>query len=112
MNILAYYQLDYQGIDQVTGVMSSLESKNQPQPITCKSVIAPKYDADVKAILDHAGLIALTYGMKLTVTLQELLTIAPRTRKRIDSYASLVRYLREQHGVELIITSNKTKYEE
>lgn len=110
MNILSYYQLDYQGVGPLAGVMSSLESKNQP--VACKAVIAPKYDAEVKAILEHAGLITLTYGMRLTVTLQEMLSIVPRTRRRVDSYASLVRYLREQHGVELIITSNKTKYEE
>ena len=41
--------------------------------------------------------------------IKELLEIIPQKRKRIDSYNKLVRYLKSSFGVDLIISSKKTK---
>lgn len=51
----------------------------------------------------------LTTGRTLTLRLQELLKLLPRKRPRIDSYRLLMKQLYDEHGVNLIIKSRKTK---
>ena len=48
-------------------------------------------------------------GSCIDITLQELLQIIPRKRRRIDAYRGLQRALSERRGVTLRIKSNKTK---
>ena len=48
-------------------------------------------------------------GSCIDMTLQGLLQIIPRKRRRIDAYRGLQRALSEKQGVTLLITSNKTK---
>lgn len=103
------YWLDYMDVSSLGGQDDANQNERPIHPRLRKSIIAPQFDSDVHAIMSHAGLISLNPGMTITVTLQELLTVSPRKRRRISAYDSLVRHLREQHGVELIITSNKTK---
>lgn len=73
------------------------------------SVLTPKgkFDADVKALETKCG--SFTPGRCIEITLQELLSICPRDRKRVDAYRGLVSYLQKCHGVKLIIKSRKTK---
>lgn len=104
------YWLDYMDVSSLGGPDKANQTESPIYPMLRKTVIAPQFDADVHAIMTHAGLIALNSGLTITVTLQELLSVAPRKRHRISAFSTLVRYLREQHGVDLIITSNKTKY--
>ncbi len=59
-------------------------------------------------------LLARTYrpigsGVRIELSLQEALKLFPRKRKRVDAYGKLIRKVREEYGVELIITSRKTK---
>lgn len=70
-----------------------------PKNITKKS--------EIELLDDNYG--PLTSGRTLTVRLQELLRLLPRKRPRIDSYRSLVKQLYDEHGVNLIIKSRKTK---
>lgn len=70
-----------------------------PKNITKKS--------EIELLEDNYG--PLTSGRTLTVRLQELLRLLPRKRPRIDSYRSLVKQLYNEHGVNLIIKSRKTK---
>lgn len=51
----------------------------------------------------------LISGRTLTVRLQELLRLLPRKRARVDSFRSLARRLQQDHDVNLIIKSRKTK---
>ncbi len=48
-------------------------------------------------------------GLTISYTLQEVLQLLPRERKRVDSYTALTKYLHETRGITLTITSNKTK---
>ncbi len=48
-------------------------------------------------------------GLCIKLELQRALEIMPKERKRIDAYNSLAKYLQENEGVTLVITSKKTK---
>lgn len=103
------YQLDYMGVSSWEG-LNDVGKDKQHQPQTT-FIIPKKYETDIKALCDYAGTTTLTEGMKISITLQDILKICPRNRHRVDAYTTLVRYLKEPLGVELIIKSNKTKYE-
>lgn len=49
----------------------------------------------------------LSEGKVIETTLQDILTAVPRKRARSDAYDSLVKKLKRDYGVKLIITSRK-----
>lgn len=101
------FQLDYMGVSSWEGLNDAVKTKqHQPQTTT---IIPEKYEADIKALCDYAGTTTLTEGMTINITLQDILKICPRKRRRVDSFNSLVKYLREQWDVELIISSKKVQ---
>ena len=70
-----------------------------------------QYADEIKKIEDelYGGRQLLKSGTCIDITLQELLQIIPRKRRRIDAYRGLQRALSERRGVTLRIKSNKTK---
>ena len=74
----------------------------QPEP----SQVKGKYAADVEALEANYGSLCNT---GLCISLQDLLQICPRNRKRIESYQGLVNYLKAEYGATLTIKSRKTK---
>ena len=64
-----------------------------------------KYDEDIMAL---AVFYKIEPGAVITIELQDLLIICPRTRPRADAYRGLVTEL-GRRGVSLIIKSRKTK---
>ena len=74
--------------------------------VTAKASRSEKYESDIRAITSKWG---LRPGLCIETTLQELLTIAPRHRPRIDAYNGLVSELWFKYGVTLTIKSRKTK---
>lgn len=70
----------------------------------CENGTTGKFDADVKAI---SAKWEFKKGTCINTTLQELLLIAPRSRARVDAYNSLVKFLKSNYGVTLIIKSRK-----
>ena len=66
-----------------------------------------KYDADVEALRNKHG--NFITGLCITENLQDLLTICPRNRPRVDAYQGLVSHLKSEYGVTLTIKSRKTK---
>ena len=107
MNILSYYQLDYQGIDRMTGTLDLLEPK--PTALVSKTIIPDQFKDDMAALSEYSGLPELTAGMTIKMSLQEALRVIPRKRKRVDSYKALVSFLKEEMGITLIINSQKNK---
>ena len=66
-----------------------------------------KYDSDIAALTEKWG--TLSTGLCIETNLQDLLTICPRERRRIDAYNGLVSLLRDKYEVTLTIKSRKTK---
>lgn len=75
--------------------------------VTAKASRSEKYESDIRAVTNKWG--ELKPGLCIETTLQELLTIVPRHRPRIDAYNGLVSELCYKHGVTLTIKSRKTK---
>ena len=109
MNIMSYYQLDYQGVDQLTGDMASLVPKSQK--LVSKTIIPEPFKDDVRSLCEYSELSELTSGMTITMSLKEALQVLPRKRARVDSYQALIRFLREEMNVNLIILSKKKQNE-
>ena len=66
------------------------------------TVIVPdKFKKDIEALEDYTGR-KLESGLCIKVDLSE-------ERKRTDAYNTLVQYLRDEFGIELIINSKKQK---
>ena len=75
--------------------------------VTAKASRSEKYESDIRALTSKWG--ELRNGLCIETTLQELLTIVPRHRPRIDAYNGLVSELWFRYGVTLTIKSRKTK---
>ena len=75
--------------------------------VTAKASRSGNYEPDIRAITEKWG--DLRNGLCIETTLQELLTIVPRHRPRIDAYNGLVSELWFKYGVTLKINSRKTK---
>ena len=73
-----------------------------------KQPIPEKYKKDIASLRSKYG-DALKTGFCIILTLQEALSIMPRDRKRVDSYAGLISYLKREQGITLTIKSQKTK---
>ena len=78
------------------------------QPALQKTVpIKGDYDSDVKALEDKYG--ALVPGDSITLSLTEMLEIAPRKRRRTDAYVGLISYMKAEKGITLNVMSRKAK---
>lgn len=64
-------------------------------------------EEEIEVLAAHIGGIAS--GMTIEIELRELLGILDRKRKKADSYYQLKKHLKEDYGVELIITSRTSK---
>ena len=67
-------------------------------------------DEEVEVLARELGGIAS--GMKLEIDLHRILELCPRKRKKADAYLGLKKKLRDDYGVELVITSRASKKEE
>lgn len=82
-----------------------------PDVITNKvnTVIVPdKFKRDIEALETYIGR-KLESGLCIKVDLSELLTVIPRERKRTDAYNTLVKFLKDEFEIDLIINSKKQK---
>jgi hypothetical protein len=89
---------------------TALESKPKPAPKPRKIGEVPeKFKNDIKALEERAGNLEELKGETLELDLQELNTICPRTFVKAKSYMGLVGYLKKAYGIELKITSQRSK---
>ena len=98
------------GAEKVS-VSNRLENNAEPSVIVTKDSNRPipeKYKKDIASLRSKYG-DALKTGFCIILTLQEALSIMPRDRKRVDSYAGLISYLKREQGITLTIKSQKTK---
>lgn len=99
------------GAERRTTASNRLENNAEPSVIVTKDSNRPipeKYKKDV-ASLRSKYRDDLKTGFCIILTLQEALSIMPRDRKRVDSYAGLISYLKREQGITLTIKSQKTK---
>lgn len=72
--------------------------------LTSTTTIVPKqFRDDVKKMKAYVGAENWIAGLKMELTLQELLIICPRERKRSDAYRKLINYLASELGITLNI---------
>lgn len=98
------------GAEKVS-VSNRLENNAEPSVIVTKDSNRPipeKYKKEVASLRSKYG-DAFKTGFCIILTLQEALSIMPRDRKRVDSYAGLISYLKREQGITLTIKSQKTK---
>ena len=71
---------------------------------TKSSKIPVKFKADIETLQK-----LYPSSSEITMTLREALEKIPRDRKRVDAYDTLVKFLKENMGIELIVKSQKKK---
>lgn len=107
MRIENIYQADYES------PWRGQEDRANESPIyptvETKVIIPVRFQSEIKALCDYAGVDELIRGMNIRMTLQEILTIIPKKRPRTDSYRQLILFLQDEMGVTLEINSRKNK---
>lgn len=78
----------------------------EKESATGLTIIPNKFKADIEALEVKYG--KMVEGLAIEATLQEMLKICERERKRIDAYYSLVSFL-AKNGITLTIKSQKSK---
>lgn len=95
--------------------ISNRQEKTVPDVIGEKTVeennIPDKFRNDIEALKKKYG-VKFKSGLCINISLQEILMIIPRQRKRQDAYTGLISFLKSKMGIELNITSQKKKEEE
>lgn len=99
------FQADYEGVAPWRG---NDGANDEVIHQVIKTIIPVQFQSDVKALCDYAGVDRLERGMAIKMTLQEILTVIPKKRRRIESYKSLISFLEREMGVILELTSKKT----
>lgn len=70
-------------------------------------IVPEKFREDVKALSQYIGEAGFKSGLCIEVALNELLRVVPRERKRTDAYNTLVKYLKDELNITLIIKNNR-----
>lgn len=70
-------------------------------------IIPVRFKDDVTALTNYIGKARFKSGLNIEVSLSELLTIVPRSRRRSDAYNSLIKYLQDEQKITLIIKKYK-----
>ena len=99
------FQCDYE-YSENRGLVGTCARPNQQ---VIKTVIPKQYEDEIKALCTYAGVDNLVGGMTIKMTLQEILSIIPKKRARIESYNTLMKFLKDELDVDLTLTSRKTK---
>lgn len=98
------------GLVQEREVVVSGDKRNEKMiEMIAPSVIDGRYEKDIVNLKNHIGEVKFVPGLKIDVSLQELLSIAPRKRERSDAYVGLINYLESEFGIELKIKTKKKK---
>lgn len=94
---------------KVVGEGQEITQHSKEQNKVEKSVKG-KFIRDLEALRDNGY--SLTSGSNVGISLQDILKICPRDRRRVDAYDSLKAYLNDEFNCTLCITSQKTKGKE
>lgn len=109
LNMLVFNNLQGNSNWDLSGHRSDTVPVNALNCVIMKVNIPEQFKDDIDALCSFLGVKELEAGMMIKATLSEVKDIMPRKRPCIDSYLSLVNYLKDSMGVDLLISSNKTK---
>lgn len=70
-----------------------------------------KFRGDVDALLDYIGAERFVAGLRIDVSLSEILAVIPRKRRRREAYSALQKYLNNERKIVLTIKSRRNGYE-
>ena len=87
----------------VTFIAGLYEQATTPETEVIVKDETGKYATDIKALSSYYP---MKQGDEIIITLQELLEICPRKRRRSDAYKGLIAELCE-HGISLTIKTNR-----
>lgn len=99
------FQRDYEFV----GNRGVVDPNVRPNQQLIKTIVPKQYVDEINALCNYAGIENLNSGMSIKMTLQEILSIIPKKRPRIESYKMLITFLKDEMNVDLILTSRKTK---
>jgi len=93
-------------------IANNQATNTTPDTETAKSSIkkiskSKKYASDVEALKSFVE--DFKSGLCIEISLQEILEIAPRKRRRTESYQGLISFMRKEFDIELTIKSRRTK---
>lgn len=74
---------------------------------TIMLIVPDKFRDDVESLSSYIGENKFESGLTIEVTLNELLSVVPRKRRRTDAYDALVKYLRDERDITLTIKTKK-----
>lgn len=66
-------------------------------------IVPDEFKSDIENLKAHIGVRHWKSGLQITLSLQELLQICPRERKRSDAYGKLIKYLADEWKISLTI---------
>lgn len=75
---------------------------------TITHIVTDKFREDIKLLAAYVGENRFESGLSIEVTLNELLSVVPRKRRRKDAYEALVKYLKDERNIVLTIKSKKS----
>lgn len=75
---------------------------------TITHIVPDKFMEDVKLLSAYVGVDQFVSGLSIEVSLNELLSVVPRKRRRKDAYDALVKYLKDERNIVLTIKSKKS----
>ncbi len=93
------------GLDSPLSRRGAISDEQEEKIAT--GLIPAKFRADVET-LQEIYKTEFVAGLSINWSLQQALEILPRNRKRVDSYDSLIKFLKQNLGITLTIKSNKT----
>ncbi len=84
------------------------ENENEDK-IPCEVVpfIPEKFEFDIFKLKTYIGELNVRKGLVIETSLSELFEVCPRERRRTDAYDSLIKFLRDELGIDLIISKNR-----
>ncbi len=94
-------------LDLVEQHQVAVPAGDKEERLNSRRIEKKQYEKEVSILASHFGGLQEAGTTGLCITLQEMLQLCPRDRKRSDAYRGLVSYLLKQYDVKLIIQSKK-----
>lgn len=86
---------------------SQLQSNDVMAGFVAAIIVPDAFKSDIENLKAYIGEDRWQRGLQISLSLQELLGICPRERKRSDAYGKLIKYLADEWNINLTILKSK-----